>query len=856
MKSSDIIQIRRRRDTNTGKYSTRIFSVFRILAVLIFLSAALVVTAGSVAYAILSQKLPSVTGFEQYFQKKPAPTVIYDRSGSHLLLTLRSADMGSQFLAIDDPDTESFSENLIRIIIPSRDPNFWNHSGSAGWDQLLNPEPVTIAEELIERIYGNRLGTGPGKAILLRVLAREITEIYGRQKILTWYLNTAYFGQFAFGADAAARTYLNKSSSALTLPESVLLCAILRAPALNPIDSQGAVRESYLSEVEILSEQHVLTDDEINTLKTTNFVIYEPMEPDYRIRENPILQKSLTTAYEELGQEEVERGGFTILSTIDYDLQKKLECLVSPGSVTNSDTGDCPLLESSLFTDSNTTKIKEVLSKNPISVTLIDVETGQLLAAIDTETGDSAERIYKKDFTPHEPGSSLTPFIALSALNMGYAPSTMVWDLSEQSTSVPAGFSNPDGQSHGPVSLRTALSQDYLGPVSELLQKLGSGNVWNLAAKFGLNGISTKNSEDVIFSGGAVTAETLATIYIPFANRGSLTRTENHGTPRNISILTISDENGMTYNLQPASTVSLLDKGLAYLIYHIFGEENQAFMYLDRPAATKIGRVVGKDETWMVGFTPQIAAAVWVGGVEDSDSDETILKSAISLWQTIMEIAHEGKRVIGWDIPDNISHRMVCTPSGLLPGAACPQTVSEVFLSGSEPAAVDDLYVSLPINRNNQLLATAFTPAESIVYKTYMSLPEYAKSWTETNKIDLIPSEFDPVVNSEQGDAVLKIIIPQPFSIFRRDQKTSEPVDIIVDIQIPETIQYYQISFGSGLFPQTWTAGLTGNELSVGRQNIGSLDTAALDPGLYDVRVSVITESQKYYHTDTYITVQ
>ncbi len=824
--------------------------------ILIFSFTALLIIAGSVGYAILSQKLPSVIGFEQYFEKTPAPTVIYDRSGTHPLLTLRSPDMKSKFLSIDDPEIEHFSDDLLRIIIPSRDPNFWNHSGSAGWSHLFNPEPVTIAEELVERIYGNRLGTGPGKAILLRVLAREITEIYGKPKILTWYLNTAYFGQVAFGADAAARTYLNKSASQLTLPEAVLLCAILRAPALNPIDSQGAVGESYLSEVEILSEQNVLTEDEIETLKTTNFVIYEPLKLDYGIRENPILQKSLAAAYEELGQEKVERGGFEILSTIDYNLQKRLECLVSSGAVSNSDADDCPLFKSPLFADSDTAKIKEGLSKNPVSVTLIDVETGQLLAAIDTGTGDSAERVYKKAFTPHEPGSTLTPFIALSALNMGYAPSTMVWDLLEQGTPVPAGYSNPDKQIHGPVRLRTALSQDYLYPVSELLQKLGPGNVWNLAAKFGLNGLSTKNTDHLIFSGGAVTTETLAAAYIPFANNGSLTRTENHGNPRNISVLTISDENGMTYNLQPASTISLLDKGLAYLIYHIFGEENQAFMYFDRPAATKIGRVFGKDDTWMVGFTPQIAAAVWVGGGEDSDSVETILNSAISLWQTIMEAAHKGKRVVGWDIPDNISHRMVCTPSGLLPGTACPQTVSEVFLSGSEPSAVDDLYTSIPINRNNQLLATAFTPAENIVYKTFMSLPEYARSWAEANKIDLIPSEYDPVTNSEQGNTVLQIINPQPFSIFRQDQKASGLVDIMVDIQIPEEIQYYQISYGTGLFPQTWTSGLTGNELPVGRQNIGSLDTAALDPGLYDVRVSLITKSQRYYSTNTYITVQ
>lgn len=853
MKTSKIIGIRYHRQNLHGKSPGRFRGLWKVTAIAFSLCFIGVVVSLSIGFAVLSQKLPSIENFAASFESPNNPTVIYDREGIHPLLSLQYPDIQAEHLSIDEPGGKNFSSDFIRIVIPSRDPDFWNHSGSAGWKYFLNPDPVTIAEDLVEDVFDDQLGTGIQKPIFMRILAREITEIYGRKAILTWYLNSAYFGQLSFGADAAAKIYLNKSATSLTLPESVLLCAILKAPALNPIDSKGAVKDSYLSEVETLIRRNALTDEEIEILRSTNFIIFEPPEKKYEVQDNPIIQKSLSAAYEKFGQEKVERGGFSIFSTLDYKLQKVLECL----TIANQDQDkQCPLADSTSLNESQYQEIQKVLSGNPVSVTVMDVKTGQLLAAIDTDSSISSNRTFHNVFTPHEPGSSLTPWIALAALNMGYSASSMLWDLIDSGSPVPPGYQNPDRKIHGPVRLRTAMTQDLLDPVAELLSALRPEKVWNLAEKFGLNELPVGNADQVIFSGGAVTTESLAAALIPFANEGNLTQTQSNQTTKNISVLFVNDKNGKRIDLQPALSIPLLDKGLAYLIYHIFGEEEQAFAYLDRPAATKIGRIYGEKNTWMAGFTPQISTAVWVGEKQETDSAEIISLSAIHLWQTIMETAHTGKPVIGWEIPENISHQIVCVPSGLLPGDACPETASEVFLSGNEPSQTDNLFVNVPINRDNQLLATSLTPPQNVIRKTFMNIPAFAKNWAEINKVELIPNEYDPVGQTDGEDAVLSILSPQPYAIFRKADAGTTKADIIIEHHIPEEILFYQISYGNGFFPERWIEGFVGNGLDAESQNIGSLDIQVLEPGLYDIRIAVITKSQRFYQAHTFITIQ
>ncbi len=852
MKTSEIIRIRNRRQNFQGKYSGRFQHLFKVLAVTFSLCFIGAIVFLAIGFALLSQKIPSIAYFASSLDNPISPTVIYDREGIHPLLSLQFSDIQSRHLSINEPTKENFSENLIRVIVPSRDPDFWNHSGSAGWKHFFNTNPVTIAEELVEDTYEDQLGTGLQKAIFMRILAREVTEFFGRKAVLTWYLNTAYFGQLSFGADAAARTYLNKSATSLTLPESVLLCAILRTPALNPIDSQGAVKDTYLAEVEYLIGQNVLPEEDIKVLRSTNFIIFEPPAKKYMIQDNPIIQKVLSAAYEAFGQEKVERGGFSINSTLDFELQKSLECLITADPEQKK---RCPLVKSDSLDESQHQEIQNILSNNPISVSVIDVKTGQLLAAIDSAGIDSTRRTFHNIFTPHEPGSSLTPWIALAALNMGYSASSMLWDLTDSRAPVPTGYQNPDQKIYGPVRLRTTMTHDLLDPISELLTTLRPEKVWTLAEKFGLRDLPFSNSQ-LIFSGGSVTTESLATALIPFANEGNLTQTQSNQIMKNISILSVSDKNGKHITLQPVVTVSLLDKGLAYLIYHIFGEEEQAFAYLDRPAATKIGRIIEKKETWMAGFTPQISAAVWIGGKGQTDTTESISLSTVRLWQTVMEAAHTKKPVIGWEIPENISHRIVCVPSGLLPGDACPETASEVFLKGSEPAQTDNLFISVPVNRDNQLLATSLTAPQSVIKKTFMNIPDFAQDWAETNKVELIPEEYDPVSHTDTAEAVLSILSPRPYTIFRKADTGSAKADIIIEHHIPEEILFYQISYGNGFFPDRWIEGFTGNGLETESQNIGSLDIQVLEPGLYDIRISVITKSQRYYQAHTYITIQ
>ena len=854
MKASEIIRRRRRNRKNKVTRAVKSISALRILSFILICVAITFIILCCAGYAVITQKLPPIENFDDHFASATEPTIIYDRTGTYPLLKLRYPTLEHVSLAIDEPDKPCFSSDLVKIIVATHQPNFWSSVG-ADWHRWSNPDPVTIAERLVQQTFPNQLGSGVEKAILTKILATQITKIYGPQAILTWYLNSAYFGQLAVGADAAARTYLDKSASDLNLSESILLSAILDTPSLNPVDAPGVMRESYLAQIEKLEENGTLTEEEIRSVRSTNFVIFEPPPLEAEIAYSPGLQQALSSAYETIGQEAIERGGYKIRSTIDYDLQTLLECLTGIHHPSSSDVTaqekSCPYYPFETRTEDQTAEIAKILSQNPISAVVIDIKSGQMIASIDVGPDGSGKRTARKVFSQHEPGSTLTPFVVLSALNRGISLSSMVWDLAEQRYYLPSGYQNPDGRLQGPIRLRTAVDEDIMGPVAEMLREVGTAPVWNQATQFGITGVNARTPESILFSGGSVTVDMLANAYLPFANQGRLVGTIYDDIPRPKTILSITSPEMAEIPAQMRSGISLLDPGLAYLMVNLLAEDKQSYRYFNRPAGTKVGRVLNSNDFWMIGFTPEIMTVVWIGGTPNGAGTD---QAAILLWQTIMAAAVKNQPITGWSRPETVSQLMVCNPSGKLPTDSCPDTVSEVFLAGNEPTEYDDLYVRIPINRNNLKMATAYTKFADIEQKVYMNLPKEANDWAIDNHIETMPAEYDPI--PEMDASTVKIYQPINFSIFKKTESRTDPLEIKAEINIPEEILSVQVVLGKGFYPDRWYELNNSSEINNGRWTLAKSDWSALDPALYDLRVSVITKDLKYYRADQYFSVQ
>ena len=157
------------------------------------------------------------------------PTRLYDRTGQHLLAVLAPSDTARMYARYPQ-----LPQTLIDATIALAQPDFWSSPGYkiAGWQ---DPEShQTLAQDLVFNLLLGNQAASPLRAIHERMLAAQVTARYKQQQVLEWYLNSADFGHYAYGAEAAAEIYLGKSVTQINLGEAALLAAISQAPASTP----------------------------------------------------------------------------------------------------------------------------------------------------------------------------------------------------------------------------------------------------------------------------------------------------------------------------------------------------------------------------------------------------------------------------------------------------------------------------------------------------------------------------------------------------------------------------------------------------------------------------------------------
>ncbi len=822
-----------------------------LLAVL-FLAAAAGLGAVSYWYSSLTGGLPTLADLPAFFDPGEGlffqPTRLYDRTGQHLLLTLENPGIVRRYMHVDPTEADHFSPELLRAAVALLDPTFWSNPGFHS-GRLLDPQPATLAERLAYDLFLSQEPAGLRRALRMRLLAAQLVSQYGRSKVLEWYLNSASFGHLTYGAEAAARLYLDKSASELTLADAALLIPLTSAPALNPLDSPNAAVERQQAALEQLLAEKAISPDEYQRASAS----------EVRLRKETPAGKSSAAAFTSLaldqlarcfGRQRLERGGLRIITSLDYDLQLEMTCLVRTqlrrleglsGQESLPDGSECQsarLLPTLPPGDSLPPGLAA-------AGTVLDPSTGQVLALL----GDTTLESEPAFAAAHSPGSLLTPIAAAAAFARSYGPASLVWDI-------PSGLAqaaNPDGVYHGPLRLRAALANDYLSPLAQMVDQIGPASAWRLAAALGLPALAEEQSADVLFSGAKSTPVELAQAYSAFANLGTLNGQRLPGLAAIQPVTVLYVEDAQQRILLDATTPEaqpVLSPPLAYLVHHVLSDEQSRWptlgypnpLEVGRPAGAKVGRVEGGQEAWAAGYIRRRVAVLWLG----SRQARVDPRFAAGIWHALIQFTARDLPAEDWPPPQGVSTVNVCDPSGQLPTAACPAVVAELFLAGNEPVSYDSLYQTYQVNRETGRLATVFTPAGLVDERVYMQVPPEARAWAAAAGIQTPPDVYDAIQPPAPSENV-QISSPAPFAYVRGKvalRGTARGAGF----------SSYRLQAGAGLNPQSWLQIAPDSSTPASDQLLAEWDTQGLD-GLYALRLLVVRADQTVENATIQVTV-
>jgi membrane carboxypeptidase/penicillin-binding protein len=860
----DITQILRARQRRQEKYDTT--SIRRSglgCAMLVSILTSVAFVAITILFSSLGRDLPSIENLPLLLLPPDGlllkPTRFYDRDGQHILIELENPLIKErQYIPINGSET-SLPEELIQATVATLDPSFWTHPGI---DPFAKQPSITqhLAQDLL--LWDEEAGLR--RDLRGRILAIQITYQYGRQKVLEWYLNSAYYGNRIYGASSAAEVYFAKNVADLSLAEAAILASVADSPTINPFDAPDVVTERGNAVIEVMFAQELISEDERNAAKDETPIFREKPKSD-----EDIAPAFINLVWEQLAHlipfQRLERGGFEVITTLDFDLQQQASCTteiyISQIVGTQHSTDDCAaarLLPAQTLTS-------EVITQDLVSNTVIlDPLNGQILAMV----GDTTPGLDPAHLPGHAPGSLLTPFVYLTAFTRGFNPASLMWDIPTLFSEEINHTNNPGEKYLGPIRLRQALANDYLIPTLATMNQIGAENIWRTVDQFNIswssqNTASTQNLEcpdcQYLWSGGEVTLLEMSQAYGILSNQGNfvglVNANQDNAALDSVTILRVSDTHGEEWLVNQVPDVQpVTSSQLAYLMNHILSDESARWeslghpnpLEIGRPVAAKIGQTTSGEDSWTIGYTPQLVVGVWMGKADSLESGEVNPKNAAALWHAIMQYSTRDLPADTWQAPLGINTLTVCDPSGMLPSADCPAVVSEIFLSGHEPTQVDTLYRKYQINRETGRLATVFTPLELIEEKIFMLVPPEASQWAQQVGLETPPETYD-VIYTPNPSPQAQITFPQIFSNLKGEVN-------IEGSAFGEDFVSYRLQVGKGLNPQNWLAISEDITSPVIDGLLTAWDTTQLD-GLYAVKLIIVRADQKVETTTIQVTV-
>ena len=827
--------------------------------------------AGGIIYAVsryseITEGLPTPQKMEVLLNPQNGsllmPTRIMDQRGVQELWRFENPAVDyRRYVNITDGNMLFFRdvpEELIQATLTAEDVTFLKKP-EGFITSFLDNKPDPITQSLVEDFLLWEEVGHPYYEIRVNLLSDQLIANYGRQKVLEWYLNSAYYGREIYGAAQASLYYFGKDLRGLDLAESALLAAVAKFPSLNPFDAPTAAKENQEDILEKMAAANFITSQLAELTRKKQLFYADPdqgqnqLKPEYV---DYILDEASIT----VPQDRLLRGGYQIFSTIDLDLQQMLECTseIMVGRVYGEEQlirDDC---EAARLMPRYTGPILEQQDALEIDLVLLDPNTGELRAMAGiTDSGK------KPDLSePRNPGTLITPFLYLNQFTQGFEPASLVWDI-PVSEELPVELLHPgcgmDCEFQGPVSMRKALVNDYLAPSIQYWSTQVKNLYPSTLTVFGYSlGADVCFDCPVFPNNPFLDLVDLAQGYGVFGNQGYLRGKSTGNSSLEIQPSAVQRIETWSGELIPSENIiiekKIISEELAFLINDILSDREvrsdsslRDVFQIGRPAAVKVGSVADGSSSWVIGYTPQIVTASWVGNPDGVRGGADYQQIAGNLWRAITQYISRDLPAEDWPLPANIITLDVCYPSGLLPTENCPRIVREVFIQGNEPVGVDNLFQSFEINRETELLASVFTPSGQIEERVYLSVPPEARSWADQTGIETAPTLYDLEIPDERDDG-LSVTTPENYSFVKGRVRIigSVPEDDFVTARL---------QYGMGLNPGSWIQ--IGPEITAPSffTRLGTWDTTDLEDGIYALQLVLIQERQGIEKTSLVVSV-
>lgn len=713
---------RRKMMTKKKKSSKRKLSVFALFVIII--------GALSIAYgAFLFNGLPPLSSLEN--PKTDLATKIYSEDGElidQLFIENRT------IVSLD-----AIPKDLTNALIATEDRKFYKHWGidvdriaKAFLKNLMSfsikEGASTITQQLARNLYRTEIGQAISLTRKLReaITAVQIEKTYTKDEILLLYLNQVYFGRGAYGVEAAAKTFFDKSVTDLTLDECAMLVGMVKNPSgyYDPIEHPENCMDRRNTVLNNMQEEGYITKEVYELAKN------DPIKAQPRSLQKQSLglggqfseyvRQVLEKKSEKYGFN-IYRDGLIVTTSINSRMQKHAvdavnnqlkEFQKSFNSTWNwkgnrnllNDAVDKHIKQSDEYkkakTDADRQKIYNKLKQDNAFVEKVKereiaVQVG--FVCIDPKTGEIKAMVGQNPNFPfkyglnhvtqikRQPGSSFKPFVYTTAIENGYSPA---YTVSNDPLRVVIGgqtWSPKGGGTGGMVSLREGITHSInVVAVRTAMELAPMDQVIKLAHKMGINS-ELPNVLSLALGVGEVSPLEMTSAFGVYPNEGIWV--EPH------AILRIEDRYGNIIEEVIPETREVISEGVAYIMSDMMedvvndGTATSIRNFFNRPAAGKTGTTQDYTDAWFVGFTPQLVAGCWLG------FDDPRIKfgggygqggrAAAPIWGRFMKYVYDDPQTTMelkyFEMPPDVEEANICSVTGLLGNETCPSYVDLIL---------------------------------------------------------------------------------------------------------------------------------------------------------------------------------
>jgi 1A family penicillin-binding protein len=569
-------------------------------------------------------------------------TKIYDRTGKILLYDIHGEEKRT-VVPFDE-----ISENLKKATLAAEDAGFYQHKGieltgilrgiyKTYFKKEVAQSGSTITQQLIKLSFLSAEKTFSRK-IKEIILAIEMERKYSKDEILGFYLNQIPYGSNAYGAEAASQLFFGKRAKDLTLAQAAVLAAMPKAPSYyspygNHVEDLMNRKDYILSRI---SETNMASKEEVEAAKQEK-IEFSRINQDIKAPHFVMYVRDYLN--ERYGESFVEKAGYSVYTTLDWDMQQTGEEIISKGAAKN----------------------EKSYGASNAALLALDPKTGQILTMVGSRDYFDTKHDGNVNVTIRErsPGSSFKPFVYAKAFEKGLTPQTLVFDLPTEFNQYCPWTADQEKDQYGldcyhpqnynetfsgPVSLKEALAQSLNVPAVKVMYLTGVEDSIDFATKLGLTTLKDKKRYGLalVLGGGEVKLVDMALAYSVFSQDGK----KHKLSP----VLKITDDQGNTVEEFKNSTEQIINENTARLITDILSDNTartpvfgpaSPLYFKDFTVAAKTGTTQEYRDAWVMGYTPELVAGVWAGNNNNKPMSKggAGIMAAGPLWHDFMEKA-------------------------------------------------------------------------------------------------------------------------------------------------------------------------------------------------------------------------